>query len=115
MRELDKEMHRHLGPGFLEAVYQEALCTELALRNITFQKEVDIQISYKGCIVGAGRLDILIANQLILELKAVESFSPVHMAQLLSYLKATHLPLGLLINFNVTALKAGGIKRVILS
>jgi GxxExxY protein len=129
MRELDKEMykltesvigaaievHRHLGPGFLETVYQTALCAELDLRHIPFQKEVDIEISYKGCIVGAGRLDILVADRLVLELKAVEAFAQIHMAQLLSYLKATGLPLGLLINFNVTALKDGGIRRVILS
>jgi len=108
------EVHRHLGPGFLESVYQEALCAELSLRSLVFTKEVDIGIHYKGLLVGAGRLDILVDNQLILELKAVEALAPIHTAQLLSYLKATRIQLGLLINFNVLMLK-DGIKRVVLS
>jgi GxxExxY protein len=108
------EVHRCLGPGFLEAVYEEALCVELERRQIRFGRQVVIAVNYKGHPVGESKLDVLIDERLIVELKAVETILPVHTAQLMSYLKATGLNLGLLINFNVPYLK-GGIKRVILS
>jgi GxxExxY protein len=108
------EVHRALGPGFLESVYEEALCIELALRNIRFERQFVINVSYKGHLVGESRLDILVENCLIVELKAVEAIEPVHMAQVISYLKATNLLLGLLINFNVSVLK-NGVRRVVLS
>ena len=108
------EVHRCLGPGFLEAVYEEALCIELERRQIRLGRQVVIAVNYKGYPVGESKLDVLIDERLIVELKAVESILPVHAAQLMSYLKATGLNLGLLINFNVPYLKSG-IKRVILS
>jgi GxxExxY protein len=108
------EVHRNLGPGFLESVYEEALCIELSLRRLAFQRQVPIGVTYKGHTVGEGRVDLLVANQLVVELKAVEVLLPVHQAQVISYLKATGHRLGLLINFNVPILKSG-IKRVILS
>jgi len=108
------EVHRRLGPGFLESVYEDALAVELGLRDIAFRRQVAISIDYKGHKVGSGRIDVLVDDRLVLELKTVEALSAIHQAQLLSYLKATGLSLGLLINFNVRVLKAG-IKRVILT
>ena len=108
------EVHRTLGPGFLESVYEEALCFELAKRDIAFERQVEVSIKYKGHAVGKGRLDLLIEKKLIVELKTIERFAPIHQAQVISYLKATGLQLGLLINFKVPMLKQG-IKRVILS
>ena len=106
------EVHRLIGPGFTEAVYEEALCHELMLRSIPFSRQHAINLTYKGHPIGQGRLDILVDGQLILELKAVEMVLAIHKAQLHSYLKATNLKLGLLINFNVPLLK-NGIKRII--
>jgi GxxExxY protein len=108
------EVHRLLGPGYIEAVYEQALCIELGLRGIPFARQHVVQVRYKGHMVGEGRLDLLIGNSLVVELKAADRIDPVYTAQLLSYLKATGFQLGLLINFNVPILKTG-IRRVILS
>ena len=108
------EVHRSLGPGFLESVYEEALCIELQLREIPFERQVPVAVKYKSRIVGESRLDLLVGGCLIVELKAVEQLAPIHSAQVISYLKATNHPLALLINFNVSILKEG-IKRIILS
>lgn len=108
------EVHRVLGPGFLESVYQEALGVELQLRGIPFKPQPVVAVNYKGQLVGEGRLDLLVSNTLIVELKAVEHLAPIHEAQVLSYLKMTGHPLALLINFNVGVLK-DGIRRIILS
>ncbi|MCB9578381.1 MAG: GxxExxY protein [Polyangiaceae bacterium] len=108
------EVHRCLGPGFLEAVYEEALCVELALHGIRFARQVPVGVKYKGELVGEARLDLLVEDELVVELKAVESIAPIHWAQVLSYLKATRHRLGLLINFNVDVLQRG-IKRVVRS
>jgi GxxExxY protein len=108
------EVHRVLGPGFLEFVYQEALNVELQLRQIPFIPQAEVAVTYKGAKVGAGRLDFLVGSSLIVELKAVENLAPIHSAQVLSYLKITRHPLALLINFNVPILKQG-IKRIVLS
>jgi GxxExxY protein len=108
------EVHRRLGPGFLESVYEEALCVELRLRGIPFERQVKIGVTYKGEVVGEARLDLLVGGCLVVELKAVDGVTGIHTAQLLSYLKTTQHRLGLLINFNVLLLKHG-IHRVILS
>ena len=108
------EVHRHLGPGFQESVYEEALCVELRLRRIPFERQRVTRVEYKGVRVGEGRVDLLVADQLVLELKAVRELAPAHQAVLLSYLKATDLRLGLLINFGAARLK-DGIKRVVRS
>jgi GxxExxY protein len=107
------EVHSLLGPGLLEALYEEALCVEMQLRRIPFARQVPVPMMYKGKEIGLGRLDVLVADSLIVELKTVEALAPVHMAQVLSYMRATGHPLGLLINFNVAALKQGGIKRIV--
>ena len=109
------EVHRVLGPGFLEAVYEEALCHELRLRGVSFVRQAVLEVGYKGQRVGEGRVDLLVEGQLVVELKALETILPVHFAQVRSYLRATGLEVGLLINFNVTVLRAGGIKRMIQS
>ncbi|RCJ20269.1 GxxExxY protein [Nostoc sp. ATCC 43529] len=108
------EVHQVLGPGFLEEVYKEALIIEFLRRGIRHEFEKSVTVNYKGHEVGKGRLDFLVANCLILELKAVQNLAPIHEAQVLSYLKMTNHPLALLINFNVPLLK-DGIKRIILS
>ena len=108
------EVHRVLGPGFLESVYEEALGIELKLRGIPFKRQVSLGVQYKGERVGEGRMDLLVKDVLIVELKTVDTLAPIHKAQTISYLKATGLKLALLINFNVPVLK-DGIKRVILS
>jgi GxxExxY protein len=107
------EVHRALGPGFLESVYEEALSIELTERGILFTRQQPIGVAYKGQIVGEGKLDFLVNNQLVVELKAVETLLPIHSAQVISYLKATQYPSGLLINFNVEVL-VKGIKRLFL-
>jgi len=98
----------------LESIYEEALAVELGLRGIPFERQKTIAVDYKGHAVGEGRLDLLVGGCLIVELKAVEAIAPIRVAQVISYLKATGLPLGLLINFNVPLLK-NGIQRVVLS
>jgi GxxExxY protein len=107
------EVHRHLGPGFLESLYEEAMAVELRLRNIPFETQIGIDLVYKGQPVGLGRLDLLVAGRLIVELKAVEALAPIHSAQVLSYLRITKHKLALLINFNVPVLKQG-IRRIVL-
>ncbi|WP_375467671.1 GxxExxY protein [uncultured Nostoc sp.] len=108
------EVHRVLGPGFLEEVYKEALIIEFFRCGIPHMVEKGVTVNYKGHEVGKGRLDFLVANCLIVELKAVQNLAPIHEAQVLSYLKMTNYSLALLINFNVPLLK-DGIKRIILS
>lgn len=108
------EVHRSLGPGFLESVYEEALCIELNLRRIPFVRQKAIGVSYKGHLIGEGRLDLLIDDCLVIELKAVEILLPIYTAQLLSYLKITNYRLGLLMNFNVSVLKQG-LRRIVLT
>lgn len=108
------EVHRHLGPGFLEAVYEQAMEVEFRLRGIPYVRQAPVAVDYKGYPVGEARLDFVVGGVLIVELKAVELLGRIHEAQVISYLRATGCPLGLLINFNIPLLKAG-IKRIILS
>jgi GxxExxY protein len=108
------EVHRHLGPGLLESVYEECLCHELSLLGIEFKRQVQLPLEYKGVPLECGfRLDILIPEKLIIELKTVEKILPIHEAQLLTYLKLASIPTGLLINFNIPVLK-DGIRRMVL-
>ena len=108
------EVHRALGPGFLESVYEEAMCVELRLRGIPFERQPDVPLEYKSVPVGNARPDLTVGSALIVELKAIDAFAPIHTAQAISYLKATGRELALLINFNEVTLK-DGIKRVVLS
>lgn len=107
------EVYKTLGPGLLESVYEKALLLELRAEGFNVKSQVPIEIFYKGESLGEGlRLDILVEDNLIVELKSVENVSPVHYKQLLTYLKLTHKHVGLLINFNVDDLKKG-IKRIV--
>lgn len=106
------EVHRVLGPGFMESVYESALVVELGRLGIPVQRQVIVEIGYKGMPVGESRVDLLVEGHLIVELKAVEALSPLHEAQVLSYLKALNLQLALLINFNSTNL-ARSVRRLI--
>ena len=108
------EVHRALGPGFLESVYEQAMGIELGLLGISFERQVPVAVAYKGHSIGESRLDLLVEGRPVVELKAVDQFAPIHTAQVMSYLKATGHRLGLLINFNVVRLK-DGVKRVVLS
>ena len=108
------ELHKRLGPGLDEGTYENALDIEFRLRDIAFQRQVWIDVEYKGEVVGRRRLDFLVADRLIVEIKAVEELTELHKAQVYTYLKLTNLHLGLLINFDVRILK-DGIKRIIRS
>lgn len=108
------QVHRALEPGYIESVYEEAMCVELDFQTVPYQRQYRIAVQYRGHSAGEGQLDLLVAKILPVELKAVEMLAPIHHAQLLSYLKMTGFQLGLLINFNVPILKQG-IKRVILT
>jgi len=106
------EVHKRLGAGLDEESYQKALEIEFSLQQVDFQRQVWIDVEYKGQIVGKRRLDFLIGGRLVVEIKAVEALIPLFKAQVYTYLKLTNLELGLLINFDVPYLKEG-IKRVI--
>ena len=106
------EVHRVLGPGLLESHYQKALSHELTLRGIPHTREEPFDVTYKGVVVGQGRLDFFVGGRLIVELKAVDGLAPAHKSQALTYLHCKELPLALLINFNVPVLR-DGIQRVI--
>ena len=104
------EVHSELGPGFIESIYEEALKVELSEHNLKFDAQKEINIEYLGVLVGVHRLDLLVENQIIVELKAVKELTDVHFAQLRSYLKATDFKIGLLLNFSKPTLE---IKRVV--
>ena len=108
------EVHRHLGPGLLESAYEQCLAHELSRNNIAFQLQLVQPVRYKDVLLDCGyRIDILVENQLIIELKSVEKLLGIHEAQLLTYMKLAEIKIGLLMNFNVTKLKEG-IKRFVL-
>ena len=105
------DVHRTLGPGLLESTYEQCLARELALQEVTFQLQVALPVEYKGVHLDCGyRIDMLVEDRLILELKAVDKVKGIHEAQLLTYMKLAHKATGLLINFNVEVLREG-IKR----
>jgi GxxExxY protein len=106
-------VHRALGPGLLEAIYVRAVCIELAACGLPFEREKEIPVSYREQLIYVQRLDIVAANRVLIEVKSVERLQPVHQAQVVSYLRASGLRVGLLVNFNVPILKQG-LKRIIL-
>jgi GxxExxY protein len=107
------EVHRALGPGLLEAIYARAVAIEMTARAIPFEAERSFPVRYRGVLLCQQRLDILVANQIVVEVKSVERLDSIHVAQVLSYLHVADVRLGLLINFNESILK-NGIRRVIL-
>jgi len=101
------EVHRELGPGMLESVYEEALTHELGLRGLRAVRQAEIDVLYKGVVIKGQRLDLLVEGSVVVELKAVSAVLDIHKAQVLSYLRAGRFPLGLLINFNKKLLREG--------
>lgn len=108
------EVHKALGPGLLESAYEECLCHELHLRGLKFHRQVALPVEYKGMQLDCGyRLDLIVEDAVVVELKAVERLLPIHEAQLLTYLRLNGSKVGLLLNFNVSVLKNGIIRRVL--
>lgn len=108
------EVHRHLGPGCLESTYESCLARELEERGIAFRRQVRLPVVYKGLVVEeAYRIDLLINDAVIVEIKSVDTLLPIHEAQLITYLKLSGKKVGLLINFNVPVLKQGIVRRVL--
>ncbi|BCB27189.1 hypothetical protein SKTS_20750 [Sulfurimicrobium lacus] len=105
------EVHKTLGPGLLESVYEEALCHEFGLRTIGFQRQLSVDVHYKDHVIGGQRLDLLVENEVVVEIKSLRSLPEMAMAQVLSYLKATGLKRGLIVNFGEKQL-INGIKRI---
>jgi len=107
------EVHRVLGPGLLESAYEECLCYELSLRELKFKRQVPLPVAYKGIKLACGyKMDLLVDDLVVVELKTVERLLQVHSAQLLSYLRLSGKPVGLLINFNSPTIKSG-LKRIV--
>ena len=107
------EVHRHLGAGLLESAYEECLCEELLLRKIPFKRQIVLPVTYKGKKLDIGyRIDLLVNNEVVVELKTVEAILPIHEAQTLTYMRLGGWQVGLILNFNVTVLK-NGIKRLV--
>jgi len=108
------EVHRQLGPGLLESAYEKCLCREFELRGLPFERQKAISLEYKGVKLEQGyRMDIVVAGKVIIELKFVNAIAPVHEAQMLTYLRLSGLPIGLILNFYVPVMKAG-IRRLVL-
>ena len=108
------EVHKELGPGLMESAYEECLCHELRLRKMGFERQVPLPVEYKGLKLECGyRLDVVVEDAVILELKCVERVLPVHVAQLMTYLKMTGKRVGLLINFKVEVLSRGIVRKVL--
>ncbi len=108
------EVHQILGPGLLESAYEECLCHELTLRQVPFERQRQLPVTYKGLQLDCGyRLDLLVAQRVVIEVKAVEHLLPIHEAQLLTYLRLGRWQVGLLMNFNVPVLKQGIHRRVL--
>lgn len=106
------EVHRCLGPGLLESAYEECLCHELDLRGIQYERQKPLPVAYKGKNLDCGyRLDVVVEERIVLELKSVDKLLPIHQAQLMSYLRLSGIKTGLIINFNSTLIKEG-IKRI---
>lgn len=106
------EVHRALGPGLLERIYQEAMEHELKLQGLAFARQVPVAMRYKGIVIVGQRLDLVVENQVVVELKSVESVIDVYLAQLVGYMKAGKYPLGLVVNFNVPVLRKGVFRRI---
>jgi GxxExxY protein len=108
------EVHKYWGPGLYEDIYEKSLCHELTLRGVRFQNQVRLPLIYKGVRVGDDlKLDVIVGDKVVVELKVLTEFAPIHEAQLLTYMKLTKCRVGLLINFHVPVLK-DGIKRFVL-
>lgn len=107
------EVHRCLGPGLLESVYESALCVELTMNSLPFKRQIGIPLYYKGERISEHRPDLIVDDRVIVEVKSVEGIAPIHVAQMLTYLKVTSIEIGLILNFNGPTMKQGT-RRVVL-
>ena len=107
------EVHRHLGPGLIESSYEQALCIELTSRRLSFQRQIEVPVFYKGELIGAHRLDLVVEERVVVELKSVDRLLGLHQAQALMYMRLLKLSVGLVLNFNTGLLK-DGIRRLAL-
>ncbi|MBZ5531166.1 MAG: GxxExxY protein [Acidobacteriia bacterium] len=108
------EVHKAIGPGLLESVYEECLCHELGLRGLRFERQVEVPVIYKGVKLESGhRLDLVVEGTVILEIKSVDRHHPIFEAQLLTYMRLLQKPVGLVLNFNVPILRTGIVRRVL--
>ncbi|MEK7865104.1 MAG: GxxExxY protein [Planctomycetota bacterium] len=108
------EVHRHLGPGLLESAYETCLCHELNLRELKFHRQQAVPLEYKGIQLECGyRIDVVVEEKVVVELKCVDAVLPIHLAQLLTYLRLTRCRVGLLLNFQVEAMRTGIHRRVL--
>jgi GxxExxY protein len=105
------EVHRHLGPGLLESVYESALCIELRSVGLPFTRQIGVPVFYKGELIAEHRPDLIIRDEVVVEVKSIERFNPVFLAQMLTYLRITGLRVGLILNFNRPVMK-DGVRRV---
>lgn len=108
------EVHRYLGPGLLESVYESALCIELRARSLPFKRQVGLPLYYKGELISEHRPDLIVDDEVIVEIKSVDRLAPIHTAQMLTYLRVTSLRVGLILNFNSQTMK-DGTRRVVLN
>ena len=108
------EVHKRLGPGLLENVYESALCIELSVNRLAFTRQVGIPLYYRGELIAEHRPDLIVEGEVIVEVKSVERLAPIYWAQVLTYLRATGLHVGLLLNFNSPTLRAGT-RRIVLN
>lgn len=107
------EVHRHLGPGLLESVYESALCFEFTAASLAFKRQIGIPLYYKGQLLSEHRPDLVVGDSVIVEVKAIDRLDRIHLAQMLTYLRVTGLRVGLILNFNSAVIRYG-IRRVIL-
>jgi GxxExxY protein len=107
------EVHRHLGPGLLESIYESAICMEFSAARLSFKRQIGVPLYYKGTLISEHRPDLVVENRVIVEIKSIERLDRIHMAQMLTYLRVTELRTGLILNFNSAVLRQG-IRRVIL-
>ena len=107
------EVHNRIGAGLLESLYEEAFCIELEHRHLHYERQKPLEVDYRGKTIGTFRTDVVVENEVIVELKSVKELAPIHSTQIISYMKITGLTRGLLINFNVSQLTKGGIKRFV--
>ena len=107
------EVHRHLGPGLLESIYESAICMEFSAARLSFTRQIGVPLYYKGTLISEHRPDLVVENRVIVEIKSIERLDRIHIAQMLTYLRVTKLRTGLILNFNSAVLKQG-MRRVIL-
>ena len=108
------EVHKHLGPGLLESAYEECLCREFQLRGLTFKRQINLPVVYKGVALDCGyKMDLVVEDRIVIELKCVESVLGVHHAQLLTYLKLSEKRVGLILNFHVSVMTRGIVRKVL--